>query len=82
MGSRPVVFISTQALVNEVCDEKRFQKSLSSVLRVRQAVLCFESHRVACTDVDCLSRLCVRASTMAYSPHTPMSPTGERLIVF
>ncbi|KAK4080396.1 hypothetical protein Trihar35433_1501 [Trichoderma harzianum] len=34
MGSRPVVFISTQALVNEVCDEKRFQKSLSSVLRV------------------------------------------------
>ncbi|RFU73229.1 nadph cytochrome p450 [Trichoderma arundinaceum] len=34
MGLRPAVFISTQALVNEVCDEKRFQKSVSSVLRV------------------------------------------------
>ncbi|KAL7789003.1 cytochrome P450 [Trichoderma ceciliae] len=34
MGLRPSVFVSTQALVNEVCDEKRFQKSVSSVLRV------------------------------------------------
>lgn len=39
MGSRPVVFISSQALVNEVCDEKRFQKSLSSVLRVCKLTL-------------------------------------------
>lgn len=34
MGTRPAVFVSTQELVNEVCDEKRFQKSVSSVLRV------------------------------------------------
>ncbi|KAL7949857.1 cytochrome P450 [Trichoderma barbatum] len=34
MGTRPAVFVSSHALVNEVCDEKRFQKSLSSVLRV------------------------------------------------
>ncbi|KAL7810380.1 cytochrome P450 [Trichoderma gracile] len=34
LGTRPAVFVSTQALVNECCDEKRFQKSLSSVLRI------------------------------------------------
>nr|WVH32641.1 cytochrome P450 [Trichoderma asperellum] len=34
LGTRPAVFVNTQALVNEVCDEKRFQKSVSSVLRI------------------------------------------------
>ncbi|PHH85154.1 hypothetical protein CDD83_829 [Cordyceps sp. RAO-2017] len=34
LGSRPVVFVTTNELVNELCDEKRFHKSLASVLRV------------------------------------------------
>lgn len=36
MPGMTVVFVSTQALVNEVCDETRFQKSLNNVLRVRK----------------------------------------------
>ncbi len=35
LGTRPVVFASTNELVNELCDEKRFHKSLGSALRVR-----------------------------------------------
>lgn len=35
LGSRPVVFVTTNELVNDLCDEKRFHKSLESVLRVR-----------------------------------------------
>jgi cytochrome P450/NADPH-cytochrome P450 reductase len=30
-----VVFVSTQALVNETCDEKRFKKTISRALNVR-----------------------------------------------
>lgn len=30
-----IVVVSTQALVNETCDEKRFKKSVSNVLNVR-----------------------------------------------
>lgn len=33
LGSRPVVY-ATNELVNELCDEKRFHKSLASVLRI------------------------------------------------
>ncbi|KAK1543827.1 bifunctional P-450/NADPH-P450 reductase [Colletotrichum paranaense] len=33
MPGMTVVFVSTNALVNEVCDETRFQKSLNNVLR-------------------------------------------------
>ncbi|OAA44423.1 NADPH-P450 reductase [Metarhizium rileyi] len=34
LGTRPVVFCSSNALVNELCDEKRFHKTLQSALRV------------------------------------------------
>ncbi|KAH0600561.1 hypothetical protein MHUMG1_01559 [Metarhizium humberi] len=34
LGTRPVVFCSTNELVNELCDEKRFHKSLQSALRI------------------------------------------------
>lgn len=34
LGTRPVVFASTNELVNELCDEKRFHKSLGSALRI------------------------------------------------
>ncbi|KHN97898.1 NADPH-P450 reductase [Metarhizium album ARSEF 1941] len=34
LGTRPIVFCSTNALVNELCDEKRFHKSLQSSLRI------------------------------------------------
>ncbi|KAF7544858.1 hypothetical protein G7046_g9692 [Stylonectria norvegica] len=33
-GAKPIVFVGSQALVNEVCDEKRFKKTLNSVLGV------------------------------------------------
>ncbi|KND90461.1 Bifunctional P450/NADPH-P450 reductase [Tolypocladium ophioglossoides CBS 100239] len=33
LGTRPVVFVTTNELVNDLCDEKRFHKSLASVLR-------------------------------------------------
>lgn len=36
LGTRPVVFCSTNELVNELCDEKRFHKTLQSALRVRE----------------------------------------------
>lgn len=32
---RTVVFVSTQALINETCDEKRFRKSINTTLSVR-----------------------------------------------
>ncbi|KAG6115628.1 hypothetical protein E4U14_000756 [Claviceps sp. LM454 group G7] len=39
LGSRDVVFVSSQRLVNEVCDEKRFHKTMQSALRmVREGV--------------------------------------------
>lgn len=31
---RSVVFVSTQSLINETCDEKRFRKSVNSTLNV------------------------------------------------
>ncbi|KAK2595921.1 hypothetical protein QQS21_006516 [Conoideocrella luteorostrata] len=34
LGSRPVVFVNTNELINEVCDEKRFHKTLQSALRI------------------------------------------------
>ncbi|KJZ78080.1 hypothetical protein HIM_02717 [Hirsutella minnesotensis 3608] len=34
LGTRPVVIATTNELVNELCDEKRFRKSLGSVLRI------------------------------------------------
>lgn len=36
IGSKPVVVVSSQQFVNEACDEKRFHKTLKSVLRVRR----------------------------------------------
>ncbi|GJN72481.1 hypothetical protein PLICBS_006554 [Purpureocillium lilacinum] len=33
-GTRPVIFASSNELVNELCDEKRFHKSLGSALRI------------------------------------------------
>lgn len=39
LGGRNIVTVSTQALVNETCDEKRFQKKISNVLaEVRNGV--------------------------------------------
>ncbi|KAK5998222.1 Fatty acid omega-hydroxylase [Cladobotryum mycophilum] len=39
LGTRPNVFVTTNELVNEVCDEKRFKKCLGNVLReVRNGV--------------------------------------------
>ncbi|KAH6607847.1 nadph cytochrome p450 [Trichoderma cornu-damae] len=34
LGPRTTVCVSTQRLINEVCDESRFQKSIGSVLRI------------------------------------------------
>nr|QNR01075.1 NADPH-cytochrome P450 reductase-2 [Ophiocordyceps sinensis] len=34
LGSRPVVFASTNEIVNDLCDDKRFHKSLGSALRI------------------------------------------------
>jgi cytochrome P450/NADPH-cytochrome P450 reductase len=34
-GGRTNVYVASQKLVNEVCDEKRFRKTLSSVISVR-----------------------------------------------
>lgn len=36
---RSVVIVSTQALVNETCNEKRFKKCVNSALTVRQSML-------------------------------------------
>ncbi|CAM1511159.1 Fc.00g086720.m01.CDS01 [Cosmosporella sp. VM-42] len=39
LGSKPVVFVGNHEFVNEICDEKRFHKTLKSVLGVvREAV--------------------------------------------
>ncbi|KAG6038741.1 hypothetical protein E4U41_003768 [Claviceps citrina] len=39
LGSRPMIFVSSNKLVNEICDEKRFHKTLQSALRmVREGV--------------------------------------------
>jgi cytochrome P450 / NADPH-cytochrome P450 reductase len=35
---RSVVFVSTQALIHETCDEKRFRKSINATLNVRLGV--------------------------------------------
>jgi cytochrome P450/NADPH-cytochrome P450 reductase len=34
LGKRPVTFVTNQKLVNEICDEKRFVKSMKTVLGV------------------------------------------------
>ncbi|PNY23978.1 Bifunctional P450/NADPH-P450 reductase [Tolypocladium capitatum] len=34
LGTRPVVFVSTNELVNDLCDEKRFHKSLANALGI------------------------------------------------
>ena len=39
LPKRDVVIISTNALVNEVCDEKRFKKSINSALNVYGPIL-------------------------------------------
>ncbi|POR33668.1 Bifunctional P450/NADPH-P450 reductase [Tolypocladium paradoxum] len=35
LATQPAVFVTTNELVNDLCDEKRFHKSLASVLRAR-----------------------------------------------
>ena len=37
LPGRSIVILGSQALVNEVCDEKRFQKTINSALGVRLA---------------------------------------------
>lgn len=34
LGSKTPTFVSSNAFINEVCDEKRFKKTLKSVLSV------------------------------------------------
>jgi cytochrome P450/NADPH-cytochrome P450 reductase len=35
LGTKSPIFVSSNAMINEVCDEKRFKKTLKSVLGVR-----------------------------------------------
>jgi hypothetical protein len=34
LGAKTPIFVTSNALINEVCDEKRFKKTLKSVLGV------------------------------------------------
>jgi cytochrome P450 / NADPH-cytochrome P450 reductase len=46
LGKRPVTFVTSQRLVNEICDEKRFVKSMKTVL----GVSCPANHTKDLTD--------------------------------
>jgi cytochrome P450 / NADPH-cytochrome P450 reductase len=63
-GGRTLVVCSTQALVNETCDEKRFKKAINAGLQVR----CRDALSLGLVPLKCfLDSKCDIASTTASS---------------